>query len=856
MPNRRAASEKPSAERRHHGSTDRGSPVTGRPNLDAVADLLGSLREEVLQRWLEAARGQPFHRDNPEAAIADSMSTLFDALVGLFRRPNSDDAVPHGDLKDAAVLTASRAHAETRVLQGLGVPAIVTEFRLLRQEIGRSLREHHGGNVLASDVVAADIVIEDALDGAVLFALEAVGRLRPGQRRGARWSTPDNELLRLLVERVEDYAMFVLNADGRVATWNSGAERIKGYVAGEILGRPYATFFTPEDIVAGKPERLLRRARIDGRVEDEGWRVRKDGSRFWADAVLTALYDERGRLCGYAKVTRDLTERRRAEEQILLNTSLRELAEARDHALAEAQAERQRFAAIFNQATAGIAQRDLTGRYVLVNGRFRELLGRSTEELLQLKDLDLTHPEDRAHNLQVLERLIEHGEAYTIEKRYMRPDGSTVWAYCSVSLIRDADGAPRHVLSVVADVTEQRQIREALRASEARSVFLAEASRLLAASLDYETTLSNVAQLAVPRVADWCAVDLLDDQGAMRRLAVAHVDPEKARLAHDLERRYPTDRNAGTGVWHVMQTGQAELLHSYMVVPVSVRQRIVGVISFVAAESHRSFGADDLAAAEELARRAAVAIDNARLYQQAQEAIRVRDDFLAAASHDLRNPLGSIRGNAQILERMLERTGSVPMERLRTGLTNIVGATDQMTRLINELLDVARLRLGARLPLERIQADLAELTRRVVAAQQAATEGHHFDVLETEPELIGTWDVARLERVLGNLLSNAVKYSPDGGDIAVRLGRDGDMAVLTVRDFGVGIPAADLQRVFERFERARNVVGRIGGNGIGLTASKHIVEQHGGTIKVDSHEGRGSTFTVRLPLGSQPVPGK
>jgi PAS domain S-box-containing protein len=123
------------------------------------------------------------------------------------------------------------------------------------------------------------------------------------------------EHLRLLVERVQDYAIFLIDADGRIASWNAGARRIKGYTAEEIIGRPYATFFTAEDRAAGRPERLLRRARADGRVEDEGWRVRKDGTRFWADAVLTALYDAEGRLRGYAKVTRDLTERRRAEEE-------------------------------------------------------------------------------------------------------------------------------------------------------------------------------------------------------------------------------------------------------------------------------------------------------------------------------------------------------------------------------------------------------------------------------------------------------------------------------------------------------------------------------------------------------------
>ena len=377
-------------------------------------------------------------------------------------------------------------------------------------------------------------------------------------------------------------------------------------------------------------------------------------------------------------------------------------------------------------------------------------------------------------------------------------------------------------------------------------------------------------------MADWCTVDLLDERGELRRLSVAHADPEKVRLADELRRRYPPDPNAATGPVQVVRSGKPELvpeipetlvergardaehlallrglgLRSYMVVPVWVRDQVLGAISFVAAESGRRFGPDDLAVAEELARRAAVIGTHhiGASTEQAQEAIRVRDDFFAAASHDLKNPLASIRGNAQVLLRTLDRTGGVPLQRLTSALTNVVGSIDQMTRLIDDLLDVARLRLGESLPLDRVATDLVALTRRAVAAQQAATDHHQLALRMPEAELVGEWDVARLERVLGNLLSNAIKYSPNGGEIAVSVRAEAGQAVLTVQDRGIGIPPADQPRVFERFERALNAVGRIGGSGIGLATSKQIIEQHGGTIAVESREGQGSTFTVRLPL--------
>ena len=248
----------------------------------------------------------------------------------------------------------------------------------------------------------------------------------------------------------------------------------------------------------------------------------------------------------------------------------------------------------------------------------------------------------------------------------------------------------------------------------------------------------------------------------------------------------------------------------------------------------------------------------------AQEAIRLRDDFLAVASHDLKNPLAALSGTAQLLQRTLARTGAIPADRLVSGLAGIVSLSEQMNRQIGDLLDVARARAGEPLTLNRKPADLVEITRRAVTAAQQATERHQLRLVvgsgqrenPANPDtIVGNWDRTQIERVIGNLLSNAVKYSP-GGEIAVTLWPESDTAcaaewaVLTVEDHGVGIPAADLPYVFDRFARASNVVGRVGGSGIGLTAARQVVEQHGGTIAVKSEEGQGSTFTVRLPLAA------
>jgi signal transduction histidine kinase len=253
-----------------------------------------------------------------------------------------------------------------------------------------------------------------------------------------------------------------------------------------------------------------------------------------------------------------------------------------------------------------------------------------------------------------------------------------------------------------------------------------------------------------------------------------------------------------------------------------------------------------------IAGQAAIALDNARLYQQAQRAVHLRDEFLAAASHDLKNPLAAVKGITQLLERRARRWATPEGQTFVDRLQRIDVSLTRMTRLIDTLLDVTRVQMGQPLPLDRRPLDLVALARQVVEEQQQSTERHQLRVEATVPELIGAWDADRLSRLLANLLNNAVKYSPAGGEITLTVRPDtvaGEpWAVLMVRDQGIGIPAADLARIFERFQRARNAEGQIRGTGIGLAAARQVVEQHGGQISVESQEGQGSTFTVRLPL--------
>jgi signal transduction histidine kinase len=415
-------------------------------------------------------------------------------------------------------------------------------------------------------------------------------------------------------------------------------------------------------------------------------------------------------------------------------------------------------------------------------------------------------------------------------------------------------------------------------AARHRATFLSNAGARLAAAVDYERTLAALAELAVPALADWCLVDVIDEQGRLQRLGLAHDamlhDARQAEVTH-LAGRLPevpeeiaevlrsgqgriSERGAdmllaGGSEAERRQLAQELALTSAIIVPLMARDRVLGTLTLIATDSGRRFGPDDLAFATQLAGRAALVIANAQLYKEVQQAVLIRDDFLAVASHDLRSPLAAIRLTAEGLQLRIEAGPLVAGNELATVLAHIEGACRRMDDLIGGLLDVAQLQMGQPLRLQRASTELVPLVAQVVAECQARTK-HAAIAFDASQSVSGEWDAARLRRVVENVLDNAVKYSPARGEIHVALVRDGTgpaaAAVLTVEDTGIGIPPEDLPHVFERFRRGSNVLGRVPGTGIGLASARQIIEQHGGTIAVASEMGRGTRFTIRLPLAS------
>jgi PAS domain S-box-containing protein len=813
-----------------------------------------------------------------------------------------------------------------------------------------------------------------------------------GRKQAERGLRHSEERFEQLVSSVRDYAVFLLDRQGNIRTWNAGAERIKGYRPEEIIGQHFSRFYPEEAVASGWPAHELEVAAATGRFEDEGWRVRKDGSRFWANVVITALRDEAGETRGFMKITRDMTERRQAEENqrrllheeaarkaaeqytqeiekqreqlhvtltsigdavivtdpdgvvtflnpaaaaltgwapqeavgqplgqvfriiheatrepaedpveralqtgevvslangtLLLSRDGREIAiddsaapvrggagtqggavlvfrdvtEAR-----RAEEARLHLAAIVESSDDAIIGLSLDGRILSWNKGAQRLFGYTAEEVVGEPVSLLAppeHPDEFSSTVGRIRRgeYIEHHETVRVRK-----DGSRVNVSLTISPLRDSEGRIIGASKIARDITCRKRQEAALR-------FLAEASKALGELGDPPGPLQKVAGLSVPQFADWCAVDLVEAEGSLRRVALAHGDPSRVELAHELPRRHPPDPLAARGAGTVVRTGKSELvsvisdellaetvkepellrivrglgLRSYLAVPLVVRGKVLGVVTFATAESGRHYDAADLAVAEDLAQRAAIAMENANLYQALREEDRRKTEFLALLAHELRNPLAPLRNGLQVLK--LARGDAAAAEKTRTMMERQV---QLMTRLVDDLLDVSRISRG-RIELRKERVELAAVVAGALETCESFIKqrGHELTVsLPDEPVYVDA-DRTRLAQAIGNLVTNAAKYTDPGGRIWLTVERRGGEAVIAVKDTGVGIPAPMLPRVFDLFTQVDQSSEKAhGGLGVGLTIVKSLVEMHGGCVEARSEgRGMGSEFLIRLPV--------
>jgi signal transduction histidine kinase len=443
-------------------------------------------------------------------------------------------------------------------------------------------------------------------------------------------------------------------------------------------------------------------------------------------------------------------------------------------------------------------------------------------------------------------------------------DRSYRWFAARAVPVYDSDGNVSEWIETVTDIHESRTAEDARR-------FLAKATELFAASLDYEETLRTLTSLAVPEMADWCAVDMADEvHPPHRRIAVAHVDPAKTALAWELYRKYPPQPESDQ-VGLVMRTGKPQLvstipegfiesvvkdaeqlriarelgLMSWMIVPLMSRGRVLGAVTFVSSDSLRRFTESDLQHAMEFARRASVAMDNALLYRDAQSANRAKDEFLATLSHELRTPMTAILGWSRLL-----RMGLTP-EEARDAVDAIEKSSQIQAQLIDDILDVSRI-ISGKLRFDSRPVDLRTIAQAALATVHPAAEAKGIEILTSfslvSPAIAG--DEGRLQQVIWNLLSNAIKFTPKGGHVTLRINSVGSLLRLTVQDNGQGIAPEFLPHVFEAFRQADSSTTRVhGGIGLGLAIVRYIVELHGGRVSVGSEgSGKGTMFTVDLPV--------
>jgi PAS domain S-box-containing protein len=639
-------------------------------------------------------------------------------------------------------------------------------------------------------------------------------------------------------------AIISIDDERRITMFNRGAERIFGYSEAEVIGTPFDNLI-PERLRSVHRQHVERFAAGDVIARGMGERLttiaglRKNGEEFPAEAAISKLRIGDQTLLTVA--LRDITKRKRIEEDLkAANASLD---------------------AIVENVPLMLFIKDATSlRFLRFNRAGEELLGSPRENFTGKSDYDLWPQAQAEFFVEKDRETLKSGKVVDIpEEEIQTPDKGVRILHTKKVPILDSAGHPLYLLGISEDITERSVLEKEQR-------FLAEANVALSASLDYEQTLASVARLAVQHVADWCAVNIMDKSGRLTRLALATADPAKAAVRAALERTPPSPAHPDLA-WSVIEGGRALVvehvtpeflesmaqgpehlkallatgLTSLMAVPLEMRGQTLGVLVFGSSTPSHVYGQDDLRLAKALADRAAVAIENARLYRASVNATQLRDQVLGVVAHDLRNPLSAILLQAG----SLKRRGPEPDRRSQKPGEAIESAVTRMNRLIQDLLDVALMEAGqltiqpARLSTRELIVEAADLQRPLASSSSLELRVDVDDV----PEIWGDRD--RLLQVLENLIGNAIKFTEAGGWIGVGATSRDHEVVFWVSDTGSGIASEDLPRVFDRFWQATRA-GRQGA-GLGLPITKGIVEAHGGRIWVESTPGRGTTFSFTIP---------
>jgi len=731
---------------------------------------------------------------------------------------------PHGRLMKLAV---SRGPGGT-LLRRLALPLMAGPL-LLAFVVGRS---HDAGWIGDFSTALAILAITGTVTGLAVVAINAP----PLDRADAAIRISEAKFSSIIAISAD--AIVAVDEDQRVTIFNEAASKTFGWEPHEVIGKPL-DLLIPERFRESHRKHLRAFAAEPIKSRSMGPRgplaaLRKNGEEFYAEASVSKLEVEGEKV--YSAVLRDVSERLRLE---------REIVEARKF-----------LQNVLDSSTQySIIVKDLNRRVMGWNEGARRLYGYEGDEIVGQSSDVLHTPDDLASGVvaELHRHALAEGLAEGIVHR-RRKDGSEFLARATITRREDSEGNPIGYLLISRDVTaEQRQFAD--------QTFLAELGNALQASLEQEATIQRVARLVVTYLGDVCEIDVVEDDGAFRRVKVVHADPAQASLVERIASA-PLDLDRTHPVWTVRETRRSLLITrdagaaavaephrrllesigatSALLVPLVARDRLIAVLFVGSCRPDRTYKAEDLLLAEEVGRRSALALDNARLYETARSAIQTRDLVMGVVAHDLRNPL-----NAILLATAATQSGCSDPTARKAAMT-IERAADRMNRLIQDLLDVTRIESG-QLSIARAPLRTAPIVRHLVETQTPLAASASVELRLEEagylPEIYADRD--RLLQIFENLVGNALKFTPRGGRITLGVAPRGSEVLFWVADTGRGIARDDLPHVFDRFWQASKVERH--GAGLGLPIVKGLVEAHGGRIWVESTPGRGSVFFFTIP---------
>jgi len=621
------------------------------------------------------------------------------------------------------------------------------------------------------------------------------------------------EFYRNLIAQVKDYAIFATDPRGVIITWNEGCKNVLGHDRDEFIGQHINILFTPESVAAGAADKEMEMAVEKGSVSDDRWMTRKDGTRFWASGITTAMRDDAGNLVGFTKVMRDLTGRKQVEEQLRQSQLyMRTLIESLPQLVWTCRPD---------------------GECDYLSPQWVDYTGIPESEQLGFDWLNQLHPDDRESTIAAWNRAVKEKSAFDVEYRIRGADENYRWFKARGLPLCSAEGEIFKWFGANMDIEDQKRVEASLRESEATAAYLAaivESSDDAIISTDLRGAIRSWNRGA-ERLYGYTEAEVVGKPVSML------IPPERRdeespilKLIRKGERisQYETVRRRrdGTDV-DVSLTASPIQNRAGDVIGMSKTSRDITWRKRVEEERERIL-------ARESESRAA-----------AEEANRLKDEFLATISHELRSPLNAILGWARLL-----RDPEVREQQLERALEIIERNSQAQARLIEDLLDVSRIASG-KLSVQMRPVTLNSTAQGVVAGMRPAAEAKGIDLRLIEDEeikLIG--DADRLQQVVWNLLSNAIKFTPEGGRIEVELKRVGERAELRISDTGRGISPEFLPHVFDRFRQATDADARArAGLGLGLTIVRYIVEAHGGSVTADSAGvGLGTTFICKFPL--------